>query len=314
MVTGAAGFIGSHFVDYVLKNHPEDMIIGFDSLTYAGNMDNLQSALSNNRFKFVKGDIRNPTDVNSVVANVDAIINFAAESHVDRSISSSKVFVETNVSGVNTLLEASINNKIKIFHQISTDEVYGSVLVGDSSENDKLNPRSPYAASKAAADLLAESYRTTHGINLKISRACNNFGSRQFPEKIIPFFITRLLNNQKVPIYGDGKQIRDWIHVSDHVKAVDLIFRSSIDDYIFNIGGSKKLNNIELTKKLLDLLNINESYIEYVEDRKGHDFRYSMNSDLIEAKLNFKPNLDFEKKLQETVDGYKKIHEQKNQK
>lgn len=301
MVTGAAGFIGSHFVDHVLENHPEDQVIGFDCLTYAGNMKNLELAIPNKQFEFVKGDIRNHNEVDSVVARVDAIINFAAETHVDRSIASSSEFVSTNVLGVNVLLESAIKNKISIFHQISTDEVYGSVEIGYSLESDKLSPRSPYAASKAAADFLVDSFRITHGLNTRITRASNNYGTRQYPEKLIPFFISRLLKGEKVPVYGTGENVRDWLHVSDHVYAIDLVFRNNNLNNIFNVSGDNLKTNLEITQLILGILGLDKTYIEFVDDRKGHDFRYALDGSKILKTYNFKPKGDLETELAKLI-------------
>lgn len=304
MVTGAAGFIGSHFVDYVLENHPEDSIIGFDCLTYAGNMKNLELAMPNKRFEFVKGDIRNSDEVNPIVAKVDAIVNFAAETHVDRSITSSSEFISTNVLGVNVLLESSVASKVKIYHQISTDEVYGSVSSGYSTEEDKLAPRSPYAASKAAADLLVESFRITHGLNTRITRASNNYGSRQYPEKLIPLSILNLLSHKKISLYGNGKNIRDWLHVLDHVKAVDLILRNSSSE-IYNIGGNTLKSNLEIAKVLIAKLKLDETYLTFVEDRKGHDFRYALNNEKLMKSFNFKHEFCLETALTDIIEFYK---------
>lgn len=306
MVTGAAGFIGSHFVDYVLENHPEDQVIGFDCLSYAGNMKNLELAIPNKRFEFVKGDIRNTDEVDPVVAKVDAIVNFAAETHVDRSIASSIDFISTNVLGVNVLLESALKNQTSVFHQISTDEVYGSVESGFSKEEDKLMPRSPYAASKASADLLVESFRVTHGLNTKITRASNNYGIRQYPEKLIPLFITKLLRGEKVPLYGTGANIRDWLFVLDHARAVDLVFRGSASRNIFNISGENLKTNKEITQIILQKIGLTDDRVEFVRDRKGHDFRYAVDNSNLKAEYDFNVNTDFEIELTRVIQSIEK--------
>ena len=304
MVTGAAGFIGSHYVDYVLENNPEVQVIGFDCLTYAGNMNNLDLALSNKRFEFIRGDIRNSDEVNSVVAKVDMIVNFAAESHVDRSIANSQNFVETNILGVGNLLESAIYNKIKFFHQISTDEVYGSVENGFSTEKSILNPRSPYAASKAAADLLVNAFSVTHGLKTLITRASNNYGSRQYPEKIIPYFVHQLLLGKSLPIYGDGLQIRDWLHVSDHINAIAHSQKNLAGkSLIVNIPGNRLITNIDLSRKILKILALGEERISFVQDRKGHDRRYAMSGELL-INSSFKHNLDFDVEFPKVIRHY----------
>lgn len=304
-MTGAAGFIGSHFVDYVLENHPEDMVIGFDCLTYAGNMQNLESALPSNRFEFIKGDIRNSDEVVTVMTKVDAIVNFAAESHVDRSISSSSEFISTNVLGTNVLLEAAIKFPSIVFYQVSTDEVYGSIDQGLSSECDKLEPRSPYAASKASADLMVMAFGSTHDLDFRISRASNNYGTRQFPEKLIPVAITKLLKNEKMPIYGKGLNIRDWLYVKDHVRAISEILHNSKKSLIYNIGGDELLTNLEVANILIKFASKKQEMIEFVDDRKGHDFRYALSNNLIKNDFNFEPTSKLIDCLPELFEYYK---------
>lgn len=305
MVTGAAGFIGSHFVDFVLKNHPEDMVIGFDCLTYAGNMHNLEAALASNKFEFVKGDIRNSNEVNSIVSKVDAVVNFAAETHVDRSIVSASDFVSTNVLGTNVLLQAALDSNLGIFHQISTDEVYGSISSGRSQEDAKLNPSSPYSASKASADLLVHSYQQTHGLNTRITRASNNYGIRQFPEKLIPLFVTNLLNNKPVPIYGTGENIRDWLSVYDHVCGVYLALTRGKTGAIYNLGGDNEMTNLEIITLLADLINAKRDLLINVADRKGHDFRYSINSNKARKELGYKVERNFRAEIEVLISHFK---------
>ena len=314
MVTGAAGFIGSHFVEYVLENHPEDQVIGFDCLTYAGNMKNLELALPNKKFEFVKGDIRNYDEVDPIVARVDAIVNFAAETHVDRSISRSSEFISTNVLGLNVLLESALKHQTLIFHQISTDEVYGSVETGFSTEKDRLNPRSPYAASKASADLIVEAFRITHGLNTRITRASNNYGTRQFPEKLIPLFIEKILKKEKVPVYGNGENVRDWLDVRDHVYALNLVLRGNLVNHIYNIGGNVLLKNIEVTRLILSEFKLDNSAIEFIPDRKGHDFRYALDSSLLKRETGFQCRYLLTSEIKNLVKWYKYNYFTPNQK
>lgn len=303
MVTGAAGFIGSHFVDYVLENHPEDLVIGFDCLTYAGDMKNLASATINNRFEFVKGDIRKSDEVNPIVAKVDAIVNFAAETHVDRSISSSSEFVSTNVLGTNVLLEAALINKIEVFHQISTDEVYGSLLNESATEFFPLNPSSPYSASKSSADFIVQAFHKTHELNTRITRSSNNFGSRQYPEKLIPYFISRLIAGEKVHLYGDGTNVRDWIFVKDNVARIDRILRGGKNGNIYNIGSGNELTNLDITRKILALMKLSDDVITFVKDRPAHDFRYSLDISKLKEIANI-PFTNFDQALEETINSY----------
>ena len=306
LVTGGAGFIGSNFVDMALTDQFQEIsnVIVLDKLTYAGKIENLETATTHPNFEFILGDICDVDLVNSLASRVDAIINFAAESHVDRSIENSSEFIKTNVLGTQVLLDAAKNKKVDKFIQISTDEVYGSISEGSWDEHQPLRPNSPYSASKAAADLLAISYHVTHGLNLNITRCSNNFGPRQDPEKLIPNFITRLVNDSKVPIYGDGLNVRDWLYVNDHCEAIYLVLTKGEPGEIYNIGGGTELTNIELTKKILKLMGKDEKSIEYVPDRLGHDKRYSVLYAKLEA-VGYKPRFEFENSLHSTIQWYK---------
>jgi dTDP-glucose 4,6-dehydratase len=305
LVTGGAGFIGSNFVELALTNDfPEiSSVLVLDKLTYAGKLANLTSVVNNPNFEFIQGDICNVELVNDLSSKVDAIINFAAESHVDRSIEDSSEFIRTNVLGTQVLLESAKTHKIKRFIQVSTDEVYGSILTGSWDESAPLLPNSPYSASKAAADLLVRAYFVTHGLNVNITRCSNNFGPKQDPEKLIPSFILKLSRDQKVPVYGDGLNVRDWLHVDDHCLGIYLTLTKGVPGEIYNIGGGTELNNLELTKMLLILFDKNESYIEYVSDRLGHDRRYSVNCGKIQ-KLGYTPSENFLRNLKSTVSWY----------
>jgi len=307
LVTGGAGFIGSNFVGMALTDQfPEiSSVVVLDKLTYAGKLANLGENINNPRLDFVQGDICDADLVNKVAAKVDAIINFAAESHVDRSIENSSDFVKTNVLGTHVLLEAAKNHEIHKFVQISTDEVYGSILEGSWDENEPLSPNSPYSASKGAADLLVRAYFVTHGLNVNITRCSNNFGPRQDPEKLIPNFILTLKQGLKVPLYGDGLNVRDWLFVDDHCVGIYLVLTKGLAGEIYNIGGGTELTNIELTRKLLDLMGKDDSYIDYVKDRLGHDRRYSVNYAKIQG-LGFVPNDSFEENLAQTVSWYQR--------
>jgi dTDP-glucose 4,6-dehydratase len=305
LVTGGAGFIGSNFVEMALTDQfPEiSSVVVLDKLTYAGKLSNLSGVATNQNFEFVKGDICDVELVNKLAATVDAIINFAAESHVDRSIEDSSEFIRTNVLGTQVLLDAAKNHKVDRFIQISTDEVYGSILEGSWDENAPLLPNSPYSASKAAADLLARAYFVTHGLNLCITRCSNNFGPKQDPEKLIPNFILKLNQSVKVPVYGDGLNIRDWLFVEDHCIGIYLVLTKGIPGEIYNIGGGTELTNLELTKKLLSLSKKDENFIDYVPDRLGHDRRYSVDHRKI-SYLGYKPTVDFDSGLETTSDWY----------
>ncbi len=304
LVTGGCGFIGSNFIRLLLASG-EYEVANFDLLTYAGNRDNLKEFQKHPNYNFIKGDIADKSKVKKALKGIDLVFNFAAESHVDRSIKDSSAFVHTNVLGVKNMVECSMNAGVKRFVQISTDEVYGSVEKGSSKETDRLEPRNPYSATKASGDLIALSYFYTFGFDVIITRSSNNYGPYQYPEKIIPLFITNILEGKKVPLYGDGKNIRDWLYVEDNCKAILFAAEKGKKGEIYNIGGSNEITNIELTKKILGLLGKDESWIKFVEDRKGHDKRYSLDSTKIKS-LGWKPEKEFEKGLEETIEWYKK--------
>ncbi len=306
LITGGAGFIGSNFIHYLLKKYRNCQVVNFDKLTYCGNLDNLRDIEKDPRYKFVKGDICNEKLVNRIVSKERpfAILNFAAETHVDRSILSPKSFAETDIIGTQTLLEAARKHKVKRFVQISTDEVYGSIKKGKFKETDPLSPSSPYSASKAGADLLAMSYYKTFSLPVLITRSSNNFGPYQYPEKLIPLFITNLLEDKKVPLYGNGLNVRDWIYVWDNCAGIDVVLRKGKVGETYNIGGGNEKTNIEITKAILGELGKDESFIEYVKDRPGHDFRYALDTRKIK-KLGWKPKHKFKEAIKETVKWYK---------
>jgi dTDP-glucose 4,6-dehydratase len=308
LVTGGAGFIGSNFVRRALQNEYPSIssIIVLDKLTYAGVRENLSGIDSDSRFEFIKGDIRDEELVTKLLAKSDAIVNFAAESHVDRSITSASDFIETNVSGVQVLLDAVKASKREIrFLQVSTDEVYGSIEEGSWDENCPLLPNSPYSASKAGGELLARAYHRTHGLDVVITRCSNNYGTHHFPEKLIPLFITNLLEGKKVPVYGKGLNIRDWLHVDDHCDGIDQVLANGKSGDIYNIGGGRELTNLEITQLILDEMGFENSSIEFVEDRKGHDFRYSVDWRKINQDLGYAPKVKFEDGLRKTIKWYR---------
>ncbi len=306
LVTGGAGFIGSNFIHYILNKYPEDEIINLDALTYAGNLENLKDIENNPNYKFVHGDIMDSLLVEELIKNVDVIVHFAAESHVDRSILDSDSFVRTNVNGTLNLLEIAKNNGNKRFHHISTDEVYGSLEKGDPAFNEKTpyDPRSPYSASKASSDHLVRAYYHTHNLPITISNCSNNYGPYQFPEKLIPFFITNLMDGKKIPVYGAGDNIRDWLHVKDHCRAIDLIVREGKIGQTYCIGGGAEKTNLEITRKILELMDADESSVEYVADRKGHDKRYAVDFSKIKNELGWEPAISFKDGTKETVEWY----------
>jgi dTDP-glucose 4,6-dehydratase len=305
LVTGGAGFIGSNFIRHIMNSHPDGEIINLDVLTYAGNINNLKGIEKNNHYTFIKGDICNRDLVDAILEKhkIDAIVHFAAESHVDRSIANASAFVKTNVLGTHTLLECARSHTIPKFIHISTDEVYGSTMKGSFRETDILSPSSPYSASKAGSDLLALSYFTTYNLPVIVTRCTNNFGPYQYPEKLIPLFVTNLLDGKKVPVYGTGKNVRDWIHVNDHCRAVEFLLEHGNPGEIYNIGGGQEKTNLEITHKILDILSQGESMIEYVTDRPGHDFRYSLDCSKL-LKMGWKPQYSFEEGLKDTVEWY----------
>lgn len=306
-ITGGAGFIGSNFIHYWLKKYPDDKIINLDVLTYAGNLENLADIAGNKNYKFVKGDICDVDLVNNLAKNVDLIVHFAAESHVDRSIIDSGDFVRTNIEGTRVLLDAAKNNNGVRFHHISTDEVFGSLGANGPAFNEKTlyDPRSPYSASKAAADHLVRAYFHTHKLPITISNCTNNYGPYQFPEKLIPLFITNLIENKKIPVYGKGENIRDWIYVDDHNAGVDIIIKKGKIGETYCLGGGNELTNLELTKEILQLMDAGEDMIEYVKDRPGHDFRYAMDYSKIKNELGWQPQIDFDQGLARTAEWYK---------
>lgn len=310
LVTGGAGFIGSNFILYWLKKYPDDKIVNLDALTYAGNVDNLKDLPNSHNYRFVLGNICDQEVVNELMKEVDMVVHFAAESHVDNSIIDSTPFVKTNVLGTQVLLDAALKNGKKRFHHISTDEVFGSLGPNDPpfTENTPYDPRSPYSASKAASDHLVRAYWHTHKLPVTISNCSNNYGPRQHKEKLIPFFITNLLRNKKVPVYGTGQNIRDWLYVEDHCRALEVIINKGKIGETYLIGGkgnkAQEITNLELTKKIISLLGKDESLIEYVTDRKGHDFRYAIDDGKIRRELNWQPETDFESGLQQTITWY----------
>ena len=310
LITGGAGFIGSNFVRHIFNKYPDYTIINLDKLTYAGNLDNLKDiadiAGDGSRYRFVRGDVSDKAVVESILTDgVDAVINFAAESHVDRSIDDSRIFVDTNVVGTTILLDACLKYKINRYVQISTDEVYGSLgPTGKFSEITPLAPNSPYSASKTSADLFVRAYYETYGMNTLITRCSNNYGPYQFPEKLIPLFITNAYGDNELPLYGDGMNIRDWIFVTDHCCAIDLVLHKGIPGQVYNIGGNEEKDNTEITKTILKAMNKPASLIKYVKDRPGHDRRYAIDDTKIKKELGWTQEYDFETGMNETVKWY----------
>jgi dTDP-glucose 4,6-dehydratase len=304
LVTGGAGFIGSHFIKYLLKKSKNDVVVNLDLLTYSGNLENLKEISRHPRYKFVKGDICDSKLVNRLMKDCSMVVHFAAETHVDRSIKDGSQFVKTNAIGTHTLLQAAYLANVKRFVHVSTDEVYGSRKSGYFKESDPLNPSSPYSASKASSDLLALSYFITYGMDVVITRCSNNFGPNQYPEKVIPLFVTNLLEGKKVPLYGQGKNIRDWLYVEDHCRAVDLVMNKGKAGEIYNIAGENYLDNLRLTKTILKIMGQSSDQIQYVRDRLGHDFRYAIDCAKI-RRLGFRPQVSFEEGIAQTVQWYK---------
>ena len=309
LVTGGAGFIGSNFIRHILSVRPEHSVINLDKLTYAGNLENLQDIEDGTNYRFVKGDICDRQLLDSL--DFDAIINFAAESHVDRSILDSFPFLQANVIGTQILLEAAKSRKCRLL-QVSTDEVYGSIEKGLFTEESPISPNSPYAASKASADLLVRAYYETFGMDVLITRCSNNYGPYQFPEKLIPLVISHAITGKPIPVYGDGRNVRDWIYVLDHCKAVDAVFHRGKSGEVYNAGGKNEWQNIDITLRLLSLLaektdqdaDMLKNLITFVKDRQGHDRRYAIDPSKIEKELNWRPETDFEEGLEDTVDWY----------
>ena len=305
LVTGGAGFIGSCFVRHMLKKHPDYKIINIDALTYCGNIENLKDIEHNPNYKFVHGNICDRDLVRDLIAKSDCVVNFAAESHVDNSIKHPEIFVETNVQGTLNLLQASKELGIERYLQVSTDEVYGTLgKTGYFYETTPLAPNSPYSASKASADLLVRAYHETYGLPTLNTRCSNNYGPYQYPEKLIPFFISKLLKGEKVPVYGDGLNVRDWLYVYDHCEAIDVVLHKGKIGEIYNIGGHNEKTNMEITHLILDAMGKDETSIEYVQDRLGHDRRYAISNDKITSELGWSPSVTFEQGIKMTIDWY----------
>ncbi len=304
LVTGGAGFIGSHFVDYLLETYPDYEVVVLDALTYAGRLENLASAQQSPRFQFIQGDVRDREAVRSAMQGAQFVVHFAAETHVDRSILNPDAFITTDVYGTYVMLEVAREVGVERFVHISTDEVYGSAESGQFHEESPLRPNSPYSASKAGADLLVRAYHQTYQMPVLTIRPSNTFGPRQYPEKLIPFFVTRALNDQPLPVYGDGLQVRDWLYVKDHVRAIDLVLHHGQIGSAYNVAGGNERVNIEITRKILHLLGKPESLIQFVPDRPGHDRRYALDTTRIEQELGWKPEADFDQALAETVQWY----------
>lgn len=305
LVTGGAGFIGSCFIRHILKKYPDYKVINLDALTYAGNLENLKDIDGNPNYQFVYGNICDKNLVRELIDETDAVINFAAESHVDRSISSPDIFIETNIKGTLNLLEASREIGIKRYLQVSTDEVYGTLgKTGYFSETTPIAPNSPYSASKASADMLVRAYGETYNLPILITRCSNNYGPYQYPEKLIPFFILKLLKGEKVPLYGDGLNVRDWLYVYDHCEAIDTVLHKGKVKEVYNIGGHNEKTNLEITKIILKEMGKDENCIEYVSDRLGHDRRYAISNDKITSELGWKPSITFEKGIKLTIQWY----------
>lgn len=310
LVTGGAGFIGTNFIYYELERYSDDSIVCVDKLTYAGNAENLKRALEYDNFRFVRADICDRKTMYKLFEKekFDVVVNFAAESHVDRSIENPEVFLQTNIMGTQVLLDASMKYGVGRFHQISTDEVYGDLPIDRPdlffTETTPLNPSSPYSASKASADLLAEAYHRTYGLPVTISRCSNNYGPYQFPEKLIPLMIVNALSDKRLPVYGKGINIRDWLYVEDHCKAVDMIIRNGKVGEIYNVGGHNEMRNLDIVKLICKALGKSEDLIEFVEDRKGHDLRYAINPEKIKKELGWYPETSFNEGIKKTIEWY----------
>lgn len=306
VVTGGAGFIGSNFIRYMLSQHPNDEFINVDKLTYAGNSGNLSEVRTNPKYRFVKADIRDRAALEPLFKEgVDAVVNFAAESHVDRSILQPELFVLSNVAGTQTLLDLSRQYGVVKFVQVSTDEVYGTLgATGLFTEESPLQPNSPYSASKAGADLMVRAYYETFGLPINITRCSNNYGPYQYPEKLIPLIIYNALHNKPLPVYGDGLNVRDWLYVEDHCRAVDLVLRQGVDGEIYNIGGHNERNNLQVIRTILSELNKPETLIQHIQDRPGHDRRYAINADKIRKELGWAPQYHYESGIRETIRWY----------
>jgi len=304
LVTGGLGFIGSNFIRHILSEHCDVQIINVDKMSYGSNPANLRDIEKDRRYRFVKGDITNKELMEKIVEQVDAVVNFAAETHVDRSIADPWSFFRSNVEGVLTLLETVRRNDSVKFIQVSTDEVYGDIIRGSFTEEDRLTPSNPYASSKAAAEMFCLSYNRTYGLKINITRCTNNFGPRQFPEKLIPKTIIRALRNLPIPVYGTGRNVRDWLYVLDHCEAISLVLSKGKPGEIYNISSGNELQNIKIVEEILEILNKPKDLIIFVEDRPGHDFRYSLDSSKIRSELGWKPRYTFSSALKETVRWY----------
>jgi dTDP-glucose 4,6-dehydratase len=305
IVTGGAGFIGSHFARQLVNDQNGAFeVVVVDLLTYAGSLRNLEDLMELSNFRFVNDDVCNPDLSKEIFSGADAVINFAAESHVDRSIESSAAFIRTNIQGTHNLLELTVKHGISKYLQVSTDEVYGSISEGSWDESFPLLPNSPYAASKASADLLVRAFNRTHGLHTNITRCSNNFGTHQYPEKLIPVIIGKILAGQQIPIYGDGQNCRDWLHVLDHCRGIRSVMTGGASGEVYNIGGGTELSNLDLARKIIHIMDAKEDLISFVADRKGHDFRYSVSSEKIERDLNYKPLENIDESLQDIVDWY----------
>ena len=305
LVTGGAGFIGNCFIRHILKKHPDYKVYNLDALTYAGNIDNLNDVKDNSNYKFVHGNICDKKLVRELISQVDVVVNFAAESHVDRSITGPEIFIETNVQGTLNLLQASKEIGVERFLQVSTDEVYGSLgATGYFTETTPIQTNSPYSASKAGADLLVRAYYETYKLPVLTTRCSNNYGPYQYPEKLIPFFVSLLLKGEKVPVYGDGLNVRDWLYVYDHCEAIDVVLHKGKVGEVYNIGGHNEKTNMEITNLVLSAMGKDESSIKYVEDRLGHDRRYAIDNTKIQTELGWEPSVTFEEGIKLTIDWY----------
>ena len=308
LVTGGAGFIGSNFILYWLSKHPDDEVVNLDALTYAGNLENLQSVAENPRYTFIKGDILDPRIVSNALDGVDVVVHFAAETHVDRSIVGPQAFVKTNVEGTLVLLEEARKKNIQRFHHVSTDEVFGSLKLGSSEKftlNTPYDPSSPYSASKAGSDHLVRAYHRTYGLNVTISNCSNNYGPYHFPEKLIPLAITNILEGKKVPVYGEGNQVRDWLYVEDHCRALELILEKGQVGKTYLVGGlTEDIPNLAVARKILRIMDKSEDLVEHVADRPGHDVRYAIDWSQTQAELGYSPQFTFDEYLQKTVEWY----------
>ena len=310
LVTGGAGFIGSNFLIYMIHKYPNYSFVNLDALTYSGNLENLRSIENKKNYSFEKANLMDLEKLDSIFSNhnFDIVVNFAAESHVDRSIIDPSIFLKTNILGTQNLLDLSLKYQVKLFHQVSTDEVYGDLPLDKLdlkfTESTPIHTSSPYSASKASADLLALAYHKTFGLPLTISRCSNNYGPFQFPEKLIPLMITRALNNEKLPVYGKGENVRDWIYVEEHCQAIDLIIHKPMLGHIFNIGGDQEKSNLEVVKSIIKSLDKDTNLIQYVQDRMGHDLRYAIDSSKMDQYYNWKPKMKFEEGLERTIEWY----------